>query len=215
MFHLKSNLWDTVGKKNATKIYNTHQTFQEIVDWTAALSYCRADLVTQFFDEAIEPLIESLPDDFPDAAIDYIDYVTRTYIGKRAGRAGSRRAPTFKPEIWTVFDEVVQECPTTNNALEAWNGRFNTTKLPSNNIWCLITALQSEDSFAGERYIQELSNVINPDLSPEEGRKRKIKHREKMTKLKNIASKIDDVDAAEYLAVVSSIIKKNNFSDKQ
>jgi len=215
LYHLKTNLWETVGKKNATKLYNTNQTFQDIVDMMAALSYCRADLVTQFFDEAIEPLIESLPEDFPDAAFKYIDYVTRTYVGKRAGRSGSRRAPMFKPEMWTVFDEVLHECPTTNNALEAWNGRFNSTKLPCNNIWNHITSLQGEDSLAYERYLTELSNVINPDLSPEEGRQRKVKHREKMAKLKNIGQRIDEVDATEYLSVVASIIKKNNFSGKK
>ena len=121
----------------------------------------------------------------------------------------------FKTDMWTVFDEVLHECPTMNNALESWNGRFNATKLPCNNIWNLITALQGEDSLAYERYLQELSKVINPDLSPEEGRKRKVKHREKMAKLKNIAERIDEVDATEYLSVVASIIKKNNFAEKK
>jgi len=211
LFHLKKNLWETVGKKHALKLYNTNSEFQFIVDLMAALSYTRADLVVPFFDEAIEPLIEDLPDDLEEAGYTYIDYVTNTYIGRRAGRAATRRSPLFRAEMWSAFDDLLNESPATNNALEAWNGQLNAAKLRSDNLWSLILNLQREDSLAYDRYLQELATVINPELSPDEGRQRKVLHREKMAKLKNLAEQIDDMDPLEYLSSVSAIIKKNNF----
>ncbi len=75
MFHLKKNLWETVGKKHALKLYNTNDQFQFNVDLMAALSYTGADLVVPFYDEAIEPLIEDLPDDLDESGYNYINYV--------------------------------------------------------------------------------------------------------------------------------------------
>ncbi len=200
-----------MGKKHALKLYNTNDRFQFIVDLMVALSYTRADLVVPFFDEAIEPLIEDLPDDLDESGYNYIDYVTNTYIGRRAGRAANRRSPLFRAELWSAFDDLLNESPATDNALEAWNGQLNAGKLKSDNLWALMLNLEREDSLAYEGYLQELSTVINPELSPEEGCSRKVLHREKMAKLKNLAEKIDDMNPLEYLSSVSAIIKKNNF----
>ena len=208
LFHLKQNLWDTVSKKGAIDLYNNEKTFQEIVDFIAALSYVRSDLVIPFFNEVIEPMIDKLTDEILHEGQDYFDYVVRTYIGSRAGRSSSRRAPLFRPELWSSFDDLLTDSPTTNNALESWNARWNSAKMSTSNFWSVVEGFQREDALAYQRYLSDISDVQNPNVSPVEGTSRKIKHRLKMSRLKNVALKINSVPPAEYLAIVSSIMRK-------
>jgi len=177
----------------------------------ASLAYVRHDLVVPFFEEAIEPLIDDLPEDFPDVAHDYFEYVIRTYIGRRAGRSVARRRPMFKPELWSSFEDVIADLPTTNNALESFNARWNSSRLLSDNIWSVMTGFQREDALAYERYLNDIPSVANPKLSPLEGTTRKINHRDYCAKLKNVALKIDETPAIEYLSIVASLMKRISF----
>jgi len=209
LFHLKRNLWDTVGKKHAICLYNTNPDFQLIVDLMAALAYVRHDKVIFYYDQVVEPLITKLPDTTPEVAFDYIDYYERTYVGRRAGRVGSRRSPMFCPSLWSIYEDIIQDKPTTNNALESFNAQWNATKLPSDNFWTVIAGFRREDSLAHERYLKDLSEVQNPEVSPDEGRKRKIAWRQKMHRLQNLAGKLDDIPPQDYLMAVNSLIKRN------
>ena len=65
-----------------------------------------------------------------------------------------------------------------------------------------------EDALAHERYLSDLAHVVNPHLSPVEGSSRKIKHRDFMARLKNIAQRIDETPALEYLSVVTQITNR-------
>ena len=209
LFHLKKNLWDTVGSKHATQAYNTIPEFQLIVDLMAALAYVRPDKVVTYYDQVIEPMVLKLSDAIPESAIDYIDYFERTYVGRRVGRVGARRAPLFKPEQWSIFEDLLEDSPTTNNALEAFNKQWNAAKLPSDTFWTVIKGFVREDSLANSRYLQDLAAVQNPDVSPDEGRKRKIAWREKMRRLKNGAEKFDMIPPKDYLMTINSIIKRS------
>ena len=107
--------------------------FQLIVDLMAALSYVKEDQVLDYYDQVIEPLIQKLPNTIPEAALDYVDYFERTYVGRRAGRNGARRGPIFKPDLWSIFPDLMEDMPTTNNALEAFNAQWNASD------FCLTT----------------------------------------------------------------------------
>jgi hypothetical protein len=209
LFHLKKNLWETVGSKHATQAYNTIPEFQLIVDLMAALAYVRSDQVVALYDQAIEPMIQSLPDNAPESAVDYIDYFERTYVGRRAGRVGARRSPIFKPELWSIYEDLMEDSPTTNNALEAFNSQWNAAKLPSDTFWTVVKRFLREDSLAHSRYLQDIAAVQNRELSPDEGRKRKIAWREKMLRLKNMANKLEVLPPKDYLMAVNSIIKRS------
>ena len=209
LFHLKKNLWDTVGSKHATVVYNTIPEFQLVVDLMASLAYVRPDKVIGYYDQVIESMVINLPDTIPEAAIDYIDYFERTYVGRRVGRVGARRAPLFKPEQWSIYEDLLEDSPTTNNALEAFNKQWNATKLPSDTFWTVIKGFKREDSLAETRYLQDIAAVHNPDASPDEGRKRKIAWREKMRRLKNVAQKLDILPPKDYLMAINAIIKRS------
>lgn len=175
----------------------------------AALAYVQHDQVVAYYDQVIEPMIHGLPDTVPESAIDYIDYFERTYVGRRAGRVGARRAPIFKPDLWSIYEDLMQDSPTTNNALEAFNKQWNAAKLPSDTFWTVIKGFRREDSLAHARYLQDIAAVQNPELSPDEGRKRKIAWREKMLRLKNVANKLEVIPPKDYLMAINSIIKRS------
>ena len=175
----------------------------------AALAYVRPDKVVTYYDQVIEPMVLKLSDAIPESAIDYIDYFERTYVGRRVGRVGARRAPLFKPEQWSIFEDLLEDSPTTNNALEAFNKQWNAAKLPSDTFWTVIKGFVREDSLANSCYLQDLAAVQNPDMSPDEGRKRKIAWREKMRRLKNGAEKFDMIPPKDYLMTINSIIKRS------
>jgi hypothetical protein len=154
-------------------VYNTSKEFQTIVDLMAALPYVRSDKISGYYNLIIEPLIDQLPEDIPIEALDYVSYFERTYVGRRAGRTGNRRAPIYSPDLWSVFCEVLADHPTTNNAMEAFNSQWNAAKLPSDTFWSVIEGFKREDALAKERYLQEIISVQHPELCPDEGRKRK------------------------------------------
>ena len=202
-------MWETVGKKHATAAYNSIPEFQSIVNLMAALAYVRQDKIVDFYNSVIEPLTEDLPESTPEPAFDCITYFERNYVGRKSGRAGCRRAPMFQPELWSIYPDLMENSPTTTNSLESFNCQWNATKLPPDNIWKVISGFRREDSLARERHLQELVEVQNPKLSPDEGRRRKIAARAKMQKLKNIAEQIEDMTPEEYLTSISSIVRKN------
>ena len=209
LFLLKKNLWETVGKKHCTALYNTNPDFQLIVDLMATLSYVKEDQAVDYYDKVIEPLIQKLPESIPEVAFDYIDYYERTYVGRRAGRTGARRSPFFKPDLWSIYPDLLEDKPTTNNALEAFNSQWNASRLLSDNFWSVVTRFRQEDALAHGRYLKELAEVQNPLLSPDEGTKRKINWRNKILQLRNLAIQFDTIPAADYLMAVNSIIKKS------
>jgi hypothetical protein len=189
-------------------VYNTSKEFQTIVDLMAALPYVRSDKISGYYNLIIEPLIDQLPEDFPIEALDYVSYFERTYVGRRAGRTGNRRAPIYSPELWSVFNEVLADHPTTNNAMEAFNSQWNAAKLPSDTFWSVIEGFKREDALAKERYLQEIISVQHPELCPDEGRKRKIAQRAKMERLINLCGKFDSISPTEFLYSVNAVIKK-------
>jgi hypothetical protein len=174
----------------------------------AALAYVRSDKVCAYFNEVIEPLIEKLPEDIPVEAMDYISYFERMYVGRRAGRNANRRPPVYATELWSVFEEVLADHPTTNNAMEAFNSQWNAAKLPSDTFWSVVEGFKREDALAKERYLQEIISVQNPELCPDEGRKRKIFQRAKMQRLINVCQKFNMISPVEYLHSISAILKK-------
>ena len=207
-FHLRKNLWETVGKKHATKVYNTSPQFQVIVDLMAALAYVRSDKICDYYNKVIEPLIDELPEDTPEEAMEYIDYYERTYVGRKSGRTGSRRSPVYKPDLWSVYGEVLVGNPTTNNSMEAFNAQWNAMKLPSDNFWSVLEGFKREDALAKERYLQEIVTVQHPQLHPDEGRKRKIAQRAQMERLLNISKKFDQLSPSEFLHSIKVVMKK-------
>jgi len=208
MFHLSKNMWDALKSKKATSVYNTSDEFQIIVDLLSALPYAKPSAVVAYFEAAIEPLIEKLPEDFPEPALEYIDYVVKTYIGRPAGRSGARRSPMFKPDLWSAYEDILAENPTTNNAVEAFNAQWNSAKKPSDNLWSVIDGFKQEDSLAQERHLHDLADVRDERAGLEEGRKRKIVQRAREERILNVVKKFEMMTPAEYLFAVSSVIKK-------
>jgi hypothetical protein len=92
--------------------------------------------------------------------------------------------------------------------MEAFNSQWNAAKLPSDTFWSVVEGFKREDALAKERYLQEIISVQNPELCPDEGRKRKIFQRAKMQRLINVCQKFNMISPVEYLHSISAILKK-------
>ena len=58
-----------------------------------------------------------------------------------------KREPKFRHSLWNFFDAIVQNFPTTNNAVVAWhrslNNQFHAKKL---SVWAFFDGLKREQS---------------------------------------------------------------------
>ena len=55
-----------------------------------------------------------------------LDYVEDTYIGRQR-RGRPRDIPMFPIQIWNMYDRTLALLPRTNNNVEGWHKRFQTT----------------------------------------------------------------------------------------
>jgi len=163
----------------------------------SCLAYVPPDSIVSYFEAVIEPSIEKIESDLPEAAIDFFDYFVKTYIGRRAGRAGARRQPMFAHKQWSAYDQILNGQATTNNAQEASNGVWNDNSDTNKSLWSVINGFQREDAFAKERFYR---GIFGSEKSPTTSRA--LDQAYKVEALKKAAKRFGQVPAAAYLALV-------------
>ena len=77
----------------------------------------------------------------------FLVYVEATWIGRRR-TCSNRSAPRFPHSMWNINSNIVEDRPTTNNAVESFNGCWNQSIGTSFNIWTVISKFKTEDKLA-------------------------------------------------------------------
>ena len=73
-----------------------------------------------------------------------LQWLENNYLGRRVGRQGNRRQPTFPIEMWNVHERVVNHIGRTNNYAEAAHRRVQLElKTTHPTVWKLITDLKT------------------------------------------------------------------------
>ena len=68
----------------------------------------------------------------------------------------------FPAETWNIHQRILNDQPTTNNSVEAWNFYWNHT-LGHNILW-VITAFKHENSLARTKFQEQVEGqAINPN----------------------------------------------------
>ena len=114
---MSKNFKKQVGVLNLTTRYNNDADFSISVKMIVSLAFVKiedldfaVDLLAQNLDEELNNLLEWFEDN---------------YIGRINRNGRGRRNARFPPEIWNLYDRVLNSENRTNNHAEAANRRLN------------------------------------------------------------------------------------------
>ena len=197
-FHFRQSIRHQLGLKGCLKLYDNNESFQQIVDYMISLAFVRSDKIVEYFELALESKIDNEAQSLPEEAGDFFDYFIKVYIGRLTGRSGSRRNPLFAHSRWSIYSQVISGEPVTNNALEAWNGQWNScsNSNSNSNIWAIIQGFKREDAMAKERFYKSLLDGEGPLTSRQE------KFEDRWKGIKNAVASFDKIPAIDYLAMI-------------
>lgn len=119
--------------------------FRELVQKLLTLPFIPVTDIHVVFDDIITNIPE-FDDEIEEQVFDLINYIEVTYVRGRAAR-GRRAAtnPRFGPEIWSVYDLVLNKFQRSNNSVEGWNSRFMRLSLqPHVGVWKFMENLQRD-----------------------------------------------------------------------
>ncbi|KAB0800989.1 hypothetical protein PPYR_05343 [Photinus pyralis] len=130
-FHLTKNLKKQLGRLHLTARYNTDPEFAVLVRSITSLAF----VPIQDLDQAVDRLSEHLPVDLQ-ALLQWFED-----IGRPNRRGNGRRDAMFPPEMWSVYQRVINNQDRTNNHAEAAHRRLQ-VELGMNHptLWKFITA---------------------------------------------------------------------------
>lgn len=132
-----------------------------------AIAFVPEEDIVAMWSNIIEPETYKLQDDMNEEMDAFIDYFQNTYIGKML-RNGRRGRPTFEPSLWGKYNSVINEVPTTNNAVEAWNGVWNRSQRNAHQFTEIVAGLRREDAEASGKWLDQL-NFPPPDAAQPSG----------------------------------------------
>lgn len=158
-YHLTQNVYRKIQQCGLQQQYQSDSDFAHHLKMLPALAFVPTDSVVSVFEE----LSEAMPAD----AQPVMDYFEDIYIGRPQLR-GRRRPATFPIPLWNMYTRAEEELPRTNNSVEGWHRRIQSSIGCYNpNFWKFLKLLQSE---------QALQKVLCTQLlaghAPEPPRKR-------------------------------------------
>ena len=99
----------------------------------------------------------------------------------------------FPFSMWNQWHCVMDDIPTTNNAVESFNRSWNLSSNRKPNLWQTIDAFKREDSLAN----QKLTELLSGDyVDPNPGRK--LQSEARIEKIKNIMLSYNKDDLETY-----------------
>ena len=119
--------------------------------------------VSLAWEEVVEPYFEQQHPDNREVDA-FLTYCENTYIGKPNKRTGTRKNPRFQIFMWNIYDRILADEPTTNNAVESWNARWNNAHRANHNVLRVINGFKIEDSLARTKFQEQVAGrAVNPN----------------------------------------------------
>ena len=104
--------------------------------------------------EDVVSVYEELADTFEDDEVPVLTYFESTWIGTVIGRRGRRSPPHFPLKMWNVVGRHQQGSTRTNNAIEAFNHKFNSLlSCHHPSVWTLIKSLWREQALTENTHV--------------------------------------------------------------
>ncbi|CAF2879240.1 unnamed protein product [Rotaria sp. Silwood2] len=67
----------------------------------------------------------SMINNFDDEDYSLVDYFERVSVGQKKGRGSRRSKPKFSLQLWSIYEQVIQDLPRSNNVVDGWHHAFN------------------------------------------------------------------------------------------
>ena len=168
-FHLKKAVFSNVGFKGCLPLFNNDENFQVGLELIYALSLVPEPEIAHAWVDVVRPFFT---EHFPDSeeVDDFLHYFERNFIGL-VRYDGTRRNPMFAYSMWNIHARVMNGDPTTNNAVESWNARWNRSMGTNHNIARVIKGFMNEDSLARAKFHEFVSGGQQSSNPSREARK--------------------------------------------
>ena len=166
VFHWKKSLFANVGGKGCLKLFHENEHFQVGLDLIYTLSMVPPADMSLAWEDVVEPYFEEHLPDRPEVE-EYLTYCENTYVGKLNGRTGTRKNPRFPVAMWNIHERILSDEPTTNNAVESWNARWNNAHRANHNVLRVIKGFKTEDALARTKFQEHITGRAN---NPNPGR---------------------------------------------
>ena len=184
-FHRKKNLFFQVGQKGCLDLFYHNENFQVGIALVYCLDMVPSSDVCHAWTYVINPYFDQHFDYEENPEIeDFLSYVERAYIGTLNQATGERRRPMFPISIWNTYQLVLDDEPMTNNSVESWNARWNSTLGTNHNILRVVNAFKNEDSLARTKFLEAMSGrAVDPN--PARKTRKESRHAELKATLAN------------------------------
>ncbi|CAI6376617.1 unnamed protein product [Macrosiphum euphorbiae] len=139
LYHFSKNVYKKLCDLGIVSSYRNNSDFSIFVKMVVALTFIPIN--------DIDLAIESLSGYLPDELQPLLDWFEDNYVGRINRNRRGRRLPLFPPNIWSMYNKVLNGKNRTNNHAEAANRRLNMemgVNHPS--LWSFITCLQKVQS---------------------------------------------------------------------
>ena len=145
-FHFCKRLDFKVKQLGLMNKYQSDADFKMRIKKLAALAFIPLEDVVSVYEE--------LADTFEDDEVPVLTYFERTWIGNVIGRRGRRSTPHFPLKMWNVVGRHQQGSTCTNNAIEAFNHKFNSLlSCHHPSLWTLIKSLRREQALTENTHV--------------------------------------------------------------
>ena len=101
----------------------------------------------------------------------------------------------------------MENLPTTNNASESFNAKWNNDTSITPKLWPTLDHIIREDSLALTKWRENISTIRQVAESPEEGRTRRVQQKNKLERIKLMVQEYSNIhDKKEYLSVIVDLL---------
>jgi len=187
-FHFGQCVWRKVQSTGLQKKYAEDSTFALHVKQLCDLAFVPVLGVVESFNTILESQYFIDNEQLFEPIVDYFE---ETWIGRTV--RNRRKKPLFPIEMWNCYDNVINDQPRTNNAVEGWHQAFNASLgCHHTTIWKFISFLKQEQG------LQE-AKLEKINLVEKKPNKKKKKYKSIDQRLKNTVENYETSNIITYL----------------
>lgn len=149
-FHFRSAIRRKLASLHLIPVYNQHESLQIYVKSLISLAFVPDDKVGSYFED-----VQMTKPTKREPAIDQFEaYFESTYIGRKVGSLGTRRAPRYPIKFWNQYERALAKEDKTSNSAESWNSAWAGSLESKAKFWTVLEALKREEALAQSKQIE-------------------------------------------------------------